>query len=222
MTLYNTAMQHRLLLFDLDETIYPPSNGLWMAISVRMAEYMTRQLGIAPEDVHNVRRHYFETYGTTLRGLQIHRQIDTEEFLEYVHNIPLEDVLLPDPELRPLLLSLPQPKWICTNADDNHARRVLHHLGVLDCFEGIVDIQKTGFSPKPSSAYFKQALKIIGGSKPEYCVFFDDLPRNLAPARAMGIITVLVNPNNHNDPDAYRTVPNLHHLPEIFPELWRK
>jgi len=214
-------MNFQLLLFDLDETIYPPTNGLWEAISVRMEDYMTNRLGFSPNEVDEARRTYFETYGTTLRGLQIHRQVDTTEFLEYVHNIPLEEVLKPDPQLRPLLNSLPQRKWICTNADENHARRVLDFLGVFNCFEGIVDIQKTGFSPKPTRYYFEKALEIAGHVEPSHCVFFDDLPRNLAPAQQMGITTVLVNPRIPNDPAAYRSISHLHDLPDAFPELWR-
>ena len=42
------------------------------------------------EEVDILRRNYFEQYGTTLRGLQIHHQVDTDEYLAYVHDLPLE------------------------------------------------------------------------------------------------------------------------------------
>ncbi len=32
------------------------------------------------------------TYGTTLKGLQIHNKVDTDEYLAYVHNVPLENL----------------------------------------------------------------------------------------------------------------------------------
>lgn len=221
MLLYNTPMTYHCLFFDLDETLYPPTSGLWNAISEKMADYMIHRLGVAPGEVHDLRRSYFETYGTTLRGLQIHRQVDAVDFLNYVHDIPLNDVLEPDPRLRPLLKSLPQPKWICTNADRNHARRVLRFLGVDDCFEGIIDIYEASYLPKPSNYFFQRALEMAGSCEPDHCVFFDDLPGNLAPARQMGFTTVLVRPGANGHQAASYTVPDLHALPQVFPELWR-
>lgn len=218
--LYNCLMNFRCLFFDLDETLYPPTNGLWNAISERMAEYMVRRLGIDPDEVHQLRRSYFETYGTTLRGLQIHRQVDSLDFLNFVHDIPLDIVLKPDPRLRPLLQSLPHPKWICTNADSNHARRVLQFLDVADCFEGIIDILESGYTPKPAVEFYQRALELSGGCKPCECVLLDDLPRNLAPAHEMGFTTILVRPESNGHPAASYTVPDLYALPDVFPELW--
>ena len=40
-----------------------------------------------------------------------------------------------DPELRRLLLSLPQPKYIFTNGDIKHARTVLSIVGIADIFQ---------------------------------------------------------------------------------------
>jgi pyrimidine 5'-nucleotidase len=214
-------MKFRCLFFDLDETLYPPSNGLWNAISERMADYMVNRLGVEPDQVHALRRSYFETHGTTLRGLQMHHQVDPLDFLGYVHDIPLHNVLKPDPMLRPLLQSLPQPKWICTNADSNHARRVLQFLGVDDCFEGVVDILESSYTPKPAIHFYQRALELAGECGADQSVFLDDLPNNLAPAREMGFTTVLVRPGTDGHPAASYTVPNIHKLPEVFPELWR-
>ncbi len=58
--------------------------------------------------------------GTTMRGLQIHHQIDTDDYLAYVHDLPLHDYLYPNPQLRSLLTSLPQRRWIFTNADADY------------------------------------------------------------------------------------------------------
>ncbi|MCU0489940.1 MAG: hypothetical protein MUE67_13470 [Anaerolineales bacterium] len=114
-------MRYQLLLFDLDETLYPATSGLWNAIAQRMEEYMVERLGISLAQVDIIRRTYFEKYGTTLKGLQANYQVDALDFLHYVHDIPLDQVLEPDPALRTLLHSLPQKKWICTNADRGHA-----------------------------------------------------------------------------------------------------
>ncbi len=224
MLLYNWAMRYQLLLFDLDETLYPATSGLWNAIAQRMEEYMVERLGISLAQVDIIRRTYFEKYGTTLKGLQANYQVDALDFLHYVHDIPLDQVLEPDPALRTLLHSLPQKKWICTNADRGHARRVLDYLGVRDCFAGITDIIDAGFDPKPSTAFYKTTLSMAGFQDPKGCVLFDDLPRNLEPASLMGLTTVLVRPEAAYLPSSVPfvsfRVPSVHALPEVFPDLW--
>ena len=65
---------------------------------------MYERIGLSWEEIPQLRQAYYENYGTTLRGLQQHYQVDAEDYLAYVHDLPLEDYLEPDPELRELLL----------------------------------------------------------------------------------------------------------------------
>ena len=155
-------MRFTQIFFDLDDTLYPATNGLWAAIRQRMNEYMLERLSIPPEQVPVIRRQYFETYGTTLRGLQLHYQVDADDFLAYVHDLPIETIFAPDPELRRLLQSLSLPKWIFTNADANHAGRVLTALGMSDCFNGIIDIRAMGFVCKPDPQAYRIASDRVG------------------------------------------------------------
>jgi pyrimidine 5'-nucleotidase len=184
-----------------------------------MNEYMLERLQIPPEQVAVIRRQYFETYGTTLRGLQLHYQVDADEFLAYVHDLPVETIISPDPDLHSMLDSLPIPKWIFTNADANHAGRVLSALGISDCFTGIIDIRSMGFVCKPDPQAYRIALNRVGENSPERCVYLDDASRNLAPAYEMGFFTVLVS-SDGSDPAARRIVTRPHDLPQIMPELW--
>jgi pyrimidine 5'-nucleotidase len=207
------------LFSDLDDTLYPNTNGLWGAIRERMNAYMRARLGFSEQEIVQLRRGYFETYGTTLRGLQIHHQVDAEDFLAYVHDLPLEDYLKPDPSVRSLLLSLPQQKWIFTNSDANHARRVLGRLNLSDCFTGIIDILALAYQCKPMEQAYRQALELAGEAAPENCVLLDDSPRNLAPARQIGFTTVLVG-SDEQHPAACYIIPNILHLPAVLPELW--
>lgn len=212
-------MRFSHIYFDLDDTLYPSTNGLWESIRQRMNEYMLERLNIPPERVAVIRRQYFETYGTTLRGLQLHYQVDADDFLAYVHDLPIETVISPDPGLRTLLQSLSQPKWIFTNADANHAGRVLSALGVRDCFNGIIDIRAMNFICKPDPQAYQIALNKVGESIPENCVYLDDATRNLAPAFEMGFFTILVS-SNGNEPMAKHTINRPHDLPRVLPELW--
>lgn len=212
-------MYYSHILFDLDDTLYPSTNGLWASIRQRMNDYMLEKLQMPPEQVSIIRRQYFEKYGTTLRGLQIHHQIDADDFLAYVHDLPVEMVIPRDPDLHRLLKSIPQPKWIFTNADANHARRVLSALGVSDCFDDIIDIRAMNFICKPDPLAYRIALDRLGERYPERCVYLDDAARNLAPAYEMGFMTVLVSQNG-SDAVAKHTITRPHDLPQVLPELW--
>ena len=101
-------MQYSVLYFDLDDTLYPNSNGLWDAIGRRMNDYLLERLKFPADQISQIRQSYYETYGTTLRGLQIHHAVDANDYLAYVHDLPIEEFISLDPELRLLLKSLIQ------------------------------------------------------------------------------------------------------------------
>ena len=185
-------MNYTTLLIDLDETVYPSSSGVWDAISVRMEQYMHERMNLPLEDIPSLRKHLYQKYGTTLHGLQITYQVDERDFLNFVHNVPLDGLLTPDPELRQVLQRYPQKKFVFTNADRSHANRVINRLQLADCFDGIVDIYDIAPHCKPMPEAFLTALRLTGNQAPDQCVFIDDSPRNLAGARALGFYTVQV------------------------------
>lgn len=214
-------MSYTTLFFDLDETLYAKGNGLWDAIATRMNEYIRAKINLPPEDVIELRRKYYQTYGTTLRGLQIHHHVDTDDYLAYVHDLPLEDYIQLDLQLRKILLSLSQKKWIFTNADRNHASRVLKIMGLSDCFEGILDVKAIGFLCKPEVEAYQRALTLANEDKPENCVLLDDSIRNLVPAKDLGFTTILVG-SNGSSPAVDYAINSIHELPQAMPALWSK
>ncbi|MBN1147530.1 MAG: pyrimidine 5'-nucleotidase [Anaerolineales bacterium] len=218
--MYNTAMRYTTLFFDLDDTLYPSGNGLWGAISERMNQYMVERIGLPPEEVPALRKMYYQRYGTTLRGLQNHYQVDSDDYLAYVHDLPLERYLEPAPALRDLLSSLPQQCWIFTNADAGHARRVLTVLGVADYFDGIIDVRAIQFACKPELVAYQRALALAGNPSPTQCVLLDDSHANLAPARQAGLTTVLIRDNGLAHPAADYVLADVLALSEALPELW--
>lgn len=181
------------LLFDLDDTLYPPEAGVWEQIRARINRYMIERVGLSPESAGTKREHYFLTYGTTLNGLMREYHIDPADFLAYVHDLPLEQYLRPVPALDAMLSRLPYAKAIFTNANVAHAQRVLAQLGVAQHFGRIVDICALDYINKPDPRAYPRALDLLGLTAAE-CLLLDDQPRNLAPAHALGMKTVLVNP----------------------------
>jgi putative hydrolase of the HAD superfamily len=181
----------RILLFDLDNTLYPRSAGVMDQIRQLILRYISERFHLAPEEADELRRRYFVTYGTTMRGLQIERHIDADEFLRYVHDIPLEAYLEPNPELDAVLASLPQEKVVFTNATREHAERVLAALGIRRRFDQIVDVRDMDYESKPQPAAYRHICELLG-AEPQECLIVEDNVRNLWPARAMGMTTVLV------------------------------
>ena len=179
------------LFIDLDDTLYPASSGLWTVLRGRIGQFMVERLGIPPAEADHLRRVYFETYGTALRGLELHHALDREEFLAYVHDVDLRAYVGPDPVLRAALLADPHKKFIFTNADTNHASRVTAILGVRDCFAGIVDTNAMYPHCKPERASLERALAISGETDPRHCVLIDDLPHNVRAAREFGMFGIL-------------------------------
>jgi putative hydrolase of the HAD superfamily len=183
------------LILDLDETIYPSSTGLWDLIGDRIFLFIQQRLGLEPDVIRSLQYQYFHTYGTTLRGLEINHGIDAQDYLDYVHDIPVEEILKPDPQLRQVLASYPQRKVIFTNANKNHTRRVLEQVGIADLFSGIVDIQDISPHCKPQPEAFQIALRLFGGLAPADCLFIDDSIRNIQTAANLGLSVVYINEN---------------------------
>jgi pyrimidine 5'-nucleotidase len=181
------------IFFDLDDTLYPPERGVWREIAARINRYLEERIGIPESEVDDLRKRYFSTYGTVLNGLRAEHEVDPLDYSRYVHNVPLDQFLAPDPVLRRMLESLPQKKFIFSNADRPYILRVLSRLDIEDCFQGIVDIFSTGFACKPMEAAYRMAIQLAGSPNAEECLLVDDLPRNLEPAMKLGMTAVLVH-----------------------------
>jgi putative hydrolase of the HAD superfamily len=208
------------LFFDLDGTVYSNDNGLWDEIRHRMSRYMIERMLIPSDQVPLLRQAYYEKYGTTLRGLQHHHQVDVDDYLSYVHDIPLTNYLKPLPELRKILLSLPQHLWIFTNASSEHARRVLEVMGLRECFSGIIDIRSTSFFCKPDPEAYRRALAFAKETNANRCILFDDSISNLESAHSLGIRTALIGASHACNSAADWLLNSLIDLPNVVPELW--
>jgi|WetSurMetagenome_2_1015567.scaffolds.fasta_scaffold156879_1 putative hydrolase of the HAD superfamily len=181
------------IFFDVDDTLYPPQRGVWGEIARRINRYMIERAGIPEADVDDLRQRYFAEYGTTCNGLRREHGIDPQDYYRFVHDIPLGEYLSPDATLRKMLESMPQKKFIFSNADRAYILRVLAALELTGLFDGIIDIFATGLVCKPMDDAYRIALQSADSPPGASCLLVDDLTRNLAPARALGWRTVLVH-----------------------------
>lgn len=187
-------MRFRVLFLDLDDTLYPSSSGVWQAIGERINDYIEVRLGIPRPQVAALRDRYFRTYGTTLNGLLRHHGVDPHDYLDYVHDLALEERLAPDRELRALLERLPQKRVVFTNASRGHAERVLAALDIRPAIDQVVDILALEMVNKPRPESYQRAMALAGEADARACVVVDDSPANLQAAAALGMTAVRVGP----------------------------
>lgn len=184
-------------IFDLDNTVYPPSARLFAQIETRMTDWVARMTGLAPAEADRLRADYWRDHGTTLAGLMAHHDIDPHEYLTHVHDIDFSS-LTPDHDLNHAIHALPGQKIVHTNADKAYAQKVLCARG-LTAFEAVYGIEETGFHPKPDPRSYDAVLR-LHGFQATNAVMFEDDPRNLMVPHSLGMRTVLVG-NGRHGPD---------------------
>lgn len=179
-------------VFDLDNTLYPPSARLFDQIEVRMTAFVMEALGVERGEADRLRRHYWQLYGTTLAGLMHEHDVDPAPYLTTVHDIDLGH-LEPDPALRAGIAALPGRRIVYTNGSAPYADRVLRARGLDGLFDAVYGVEHAGFRPKPERAAF-ETIFARDGIAADRAAMFEDDPRNLAAPHAMGMRTVHVAP----------------------------
>ena len=177
-------------IFDLDNTLYSPEEEIFSQIDERMTKFIIDKFKINNEEAFNIQKKYFIEYGTTLSGLMKKNNIDTDEFLEFVHDIDL-DILKPDKKLNKIISNLPGKKFIFTNGSKKHAQNVLRKLEMNAIFDDIYDIKDSNFIPKPNMEAYTTFINKMGIDVNK-SIMFEDIARNLQPAKELGIISVLI------------------------------
>ncbi|BCJ91703.1 pyrimidine 5'-nucleotidase [Terrihabitans soli] len=181
-------------IFDLDNTLYPPSCRLFDLIDQRMTLYISNLLSVDPVEARKLQKDYYRQYGTSLRGLMETRGIDPHEFMDFVHDIS-HDALVPNPALKTAIAALPGKRYVLTNGSRAHAERCAVSLGLGDLFHDIFDVAQANFIPKPKREAYDSFISHLG-VKPEGSAMFEDLARNLEVPHALGMTTVLVLPKD--------------------------
>ena len=180
-------------LFDLDNTLYSGDTKVFDQVDKKMSKFISEKLNVSLEEAKKIQKNYFHEYNTTLNGMIKNHDIDANEFLEFVHDVDLE-FLKKDEPLKIEIEKLKGKKIIFTNGSKAHASNVTSRIGIEQLFDGVFDIVDSDFYPKPSIEPYK---KIIENYKivPEYCIFFEDIARNLKPAYELGMKTVWIENN---------------------------
>ena len=177
-------------LFDLDNTLYSGDTKVFDQVDRKMSKFISQKLKVSEDEAKKIQKNYFHEYNTTLNGMIKNHNIDANEFLEFVHDVNL-DFLQKDEFLRDQINKLNGKKIIFTNGSKAHAANVTERIGIDKLFDGVFDIVDSDFYPKPSMKPYKKIIENYN-IEPEYCIFFEDIARNLKPAHELGMKTVWI------------------------------
>ena len=185
-------------VFDLDNTLYPPSVRLFDQIDRKMTAYVMRETGSDPARADQLRHQYWQAYGTTLAGLMAHHGTDPEPYLVEVHDIDFS-VLAPDPALRAAIARLRGRRIVYTNGSAPYAQRVIAARGLDGLFDAVYGVEHAAYVPKPQPQAFAKVFA-ADGLDPGRAAMFEDDPRNLKVPHDLGMRTVLVGPQPQVQP----------------------
>jgi len=156
-------MKLPLILFDLDNTLYPPESGVLQEINRRIGIFCAGYFGIGVEEANEMRRGMHLVYGTTLQWLRVcHGMNDPEPYIKAIHPEDMSSFVSPDPQLRFFLSELPVDYVIFTNAPMEHARRTLKALNLNDLFPRVWDLRSMSYQGKPHRDSYELILGDLG------------------------------------------------------------
>lgn len=192
-------------LFDLDNTLYPPENAILDQIAPRMRSFISNELGISIEESNVLCESYYQRYGGTIRGIQLHYpSVDLNKFSEFSHQVNLDKVEKAT-KLKDALHAFKKSRYVFTNSPLPYATRVLKHIDLYDCFDGIFSVELTGYKMKPDPHAFNTICQHFGFEASD-AAFYDDQISNISTAKVLGMRTILVNRSDIDKHDAcYKT-----------------
>ena len=188
-------------VFDLDHTLYPASNNLFLQLEKRMETFLMRELSLDLATAKKLRATYWKEHGTTLAGMMHHHGTEPVAYLNEVQDIDFS-VLAPNPALAISIAALPGRKIVYTNGSSDYAAKATKALGLFQSFDALYGIDHAGYISKPNKVAFERVFDTVDLTHNSAAMFEDD-QRNLVVPHQMGLKTVLVGSTN----DA----PHIHH-----------
>ena len=179
-------MNRPFILFDLDNTLYPPSSGILQEMNRRIGIFCAEYFGIDVEEANRMRRDKHKIYGTTLQWLRVcHGLKDPEPYIKAIHPENVYDYVTADPDLREFIANLPADYILLTNSPMEHALRTLKALNLVDLFPRIWDLRRLDFRGKPHRESYEQVLDHLGLTAPE-ALLVDDSEVNIQGFKSIG------------------------------------
>ena len=186
-------------IFDLDNTLYSADSGIFQQVHTLMSKFVSAHLNIDIKKATELQRKYYRQHGTTLRGLMDNHNVDPDHFLSEVHQLDYS-IVGPNFKLNRELKKLKGRKIIYTNANRQHANDILIRLELTTMFDEIFDIKTANYIPKPEASPYEQIISEFN-IDPITTIMFDDIAKNLVPAKNVGFASVWIDVGYENFSD---------------------
>ncbi len=186
-------------IFDLDNTLYSADSGIFQQVHKLMGEFISKNLKMDMVEAKKLQSKYYKKHGTTLKGLMDNHGIEPDYFLDEVHKLDYS-IVGPDEILNKELEKIQGRKIIYTNANKKHVVDVLERINLTNFFDEIFDIKMANYIPKPEIRPYEQIIDIFN-INPSSSAMFDDIAKNLVPAKKVGFTSVWVDAGYENFSD---------------------
>ena len=186
-------------IFDLDNTLYSADSGIFQQVHKLMGEFVAKNLNMELAEAKKLQAKYYKQHGTTLRGMMDNHGVDPDYFLEEVHKLDYS-IVGPNQNLNDELYKLEGRKIIYTNANKQHVLDVLEKINLTNFFDEIYDIKMANYIPKPEISPYEKIIDLFD-IEANKSAMFDDIAKNLVPAKKVGFTPVWVDAGYENFSD---------------------
>ena len=186
-------------IFDLDNTLYSADSGIFQQVHKLMGEFIQEHLKVDIKEAKEIQKKYYKEHGTTLRGMMDNHNVDPDYFLEKVHKLDYS-IVGANNKLNQELKKLKGKKIIYTNANIQHVSSILEKIELSDFFDHVFDIKMANYIPKPEITPYQQIIKKFD-LIPSKCAMFDDIAKNLVPAKKVDFTSVWIDAGYENFSD---------------------
>ena len=186
-------------IFDLDNTLYSADSGIFQQVHELMGKFISKHLDININEANKIQQKYYKQHGTTLRGMMDNHDVDPDFFLTEVHKLDYS-IVYSNIKLNKQLKELKGKKIIYTNANMQHTLDVLERIELSNFFDEIFDIKMANYIPKPEIWSYQKIIEKYN-INPDSSVMFDDIAKNLVPAKKVGFTSVWIDAGYENFSD---------------------
>ena len=186
-------------IFDLDNTLYSADSGIFQQVHELMGKFVSNHLNIGINEAKKIQKKYYKEHGTTLRGMMDNHGVEPDYFLAEVHKLDYS-IVNSNKNLNNELNKLSGKKIIYTNANMQHTLDVLERIELSNFFDEIFDIKMANYVPKPEITPYEEIIKKYN-LNPNSSAMFDDIAKNLVPAKKVGFTSIWIDAGYENFSD---------------------
>ena len=204
MGVYIVVLGKKVVIYDLDDTLYNKTEEFAEILDTTMAEALVYDLGLKM-DINEAKKLVTLSYKIYRDGGEIfYRDYNIKPqdlFIAYHKRKPVEKIV-PYDNLLEKIKKVDAEQYIFTASDRYASEKILKHLGLYEFFKDrYYSVEDFGVFKKNESAdvYYEYCKKI--NVKPEDCVFVDDSYSNLEFAKETGMTTVRIYYKNNSAKD---------------------